>query len=254
MSKITNQSTLTSKYKVGGIEQSIETKSNISTTENMTEAFTKVLSSAVTEAIAKEEIEQTLVLTNTGDITITEISIKNTISAGATFKAGSLTIDDVSQSTFNPVTGYELQKDIANGETVTVKYTIVIDDEPTVSEVTDTAEITYTVGEVDNLVENSNTVTIDIKNDVIKIVKTSSASAVIKGQTLTFQNVITNEGDVTNTELVFKDPIPAGTTFVDGSVKIDNVSQPTYNPETGFSLNDLEPNGQIVVTFDVTIN
>ena len=254
MSKITNQSTLTSNYTVGGIKQSIETKSNISTTENMTEAFTKVLSSAVTEAIAKEEIEQTLVLTNTGDITITEISIKNTISAGATFKAGSLTIDDVSQPTFDPVTGYELQKDIANGETVTVKYTIVIDDVPTVSEVTDTAEITYSVGEVDNLVENSNTVTIDIKNDVIKIVKTSSASAVIKGQTLTFQNVITNEGDVTNTELVFKDPIPAGTTFVDGSVKIDNVSQPTYNPETGFSLNDLEPNGQIVVTFDVTIN
>ena len=254
MSKITNQSTLTSKYTVGGIEQSIETKSNISTTENMTEAFTKVLSSAVTEAIAKEEIEQTLVLTNTGDITITEISIKNTISTGATLKAGSLTVDDVSQPTFDPVTGYQLQKDIANGETVTIKYTIVIDDEPTVSEVTDTAEITYSVGEVDNLVENSNTVTIDIKNDVIKIVKTSSASAVIKGQTLTFQNVITNEGDVTNTELVFKDPIPAGTTFVDGSVKIDNVSQPTYNPETGFSLNDLEPNGQIVVTFDVTIN
>ena len=33
------------------------------------------------------------------------------------------------------------------------------------------------------------------------------------------------------------------------AVKIDSVSQPTYNPETDFSLNNLEPSGQIAIRY-----
>lgn len=37
------------------------------------------------------------------------------------------------------------------------------------------------------------------------------------------------------------------------AVKIDSVSQPTYNPETGFSLNDLEQSGQIAIRYLVNM-
>ena len=56
------------------------------------------------------------------------------------------------------------------------------------------------------------------------------------------------------TNLLFSDVIPANTTFVENSVKIDNVQQLSYNPETGFSLPNLAVNASVVVEFDVTVN
>ena len=56
------------------------------------------------------------------------------------------------------------------------------------------------------------------------------------------------------TNLLFSDVIPANTTFVENSVKIDNVQQLGYNPKTGFSLPNLAVNASVVVEFDVTVN
>lgn len=47
---------------------------------------------------------------------------------------------------------------------------------------------------------------------------------------------------------------PAGTTFTAGSVKIDGVAQPAYNPQTGFDLLDLPVGDSVTVEFDVTVN
>lgn len=54
--------------------------------------------------------------------------------------------------------------------------------------------------------------------------------------------------------LFFKDPIPDGTAFVDGSVLINGISFPTYNPENGFFAVNLTPQESATILFQVRVN
>ena len=102
--------------------------------------------------------------------------------------------------------------------------------------------------------ENTNTLTIQLENNKIVIEKTSDKSAVISGETLTYTIVIKNEGNMENTNVMFKDELPSSVTFVEDSVKIDDVESPGSDPNTGFELLTLAPERQIKVSFEVTIN
>lgn len=254
MSKITNQSSLTSKYSLpDSSEEESEVQSNISSTEYMTDSFKKVRSSAKQFGNPGEEIVQTLLLTNNSEYEITNINIKDTIGTGATFKAGSVEIDGTPQADYDPITGFTIDS-LAKYASTSITYTITIDDAPTTDNINIISDITYSVNEIDNLEEKSNIVSIQIGTQNVKIVKTSDLSVVIAGQTLTFQNEIHNEGNYVNTNLVFKDPIPAGTTFIEDSVEIDNEVKAGLNPATGFPLNDLNPGDKIVVKFKVKVD
>lgn len=253
--KITNQSTLNSKITLpDDTQEDVETLSNESNTEDMTTSFLKVKSSNKTFAKPTEEVEQTITLTNNSEYPITDVSIVDTISTGATFKAGSVFIDDTPYEDYDITTGIALLADIEPSDEVVIKYTMIINEDPTQQTVTNTAQVTYSVNEITDLQENTNIVTVTLVNNKLSVVKTSDKSAVISGQTLTYTIQITNDGDVANTDLVLTDPLPEGVTFVTDSVKIDNVETPGVSPVTGITLPDLNVGGQIVVSFDVTVN
>lgn len=255
MAKITNQSSLTSKYTLpDGGEEVNNIQSNISQTENMTLSFTKERKSAKDYGFAKDSILQTLTLTNSSDYEITDVRIKDNISAGGTFKTGSLKIDETPYPDYDPVTGFTLPSSIGVSQSSVITYELEIAEEPQSDIINVQSTITYSVNEVDDLVENSNIVEISIKTESITIEKTSTKSVVIKGQTLTFQNVVKNNGNLTNTEVVFKDDIPEGATFVENSVYIDNENKVGYDPAVGFTLEDLTPGAVVTILFDVTIN
>lgn len=255
MSKINNQSQVTSTYTLPDTStKTSDVKSNVSSTEYMTTSFTKVRSTAKNFGESGDEIEQTLVLTNSSEFQIFNVSIKENISNDAEFKTGSVTIDGEAQPTFDIVTGFELPDAIeANGE-VTIKFMVTIKDSPTSDLVNMNSTITYSVNEVQDLVENSNVVTINLTSNAITIKKTSNKTAVIKGDKLMFQNVIKNEGNATNTDVTFKDDIPEGTSFVVGSVKIDNVTKEDADPAVGIKLEDLAPSAEVTITFEVTVD
>lgn len=65
-------------------------------------------------------------------------------------------------------------------------------------------------------------------------VKSVDKAFAVKGDILTYTSVVKNAGSVPITDVIFKDVIPAGTTFIENSVYIDGVNYPAYNPETGF--------------------
>ena len=85
-------------------------------------------------------------------------------------------------------------------------------------------------------------------------VKSVDKGFAVKGDILTYTSVITNTGSVPVTDVIFRDEIPAGTTFVDGSVTVDGVSYPAYNPQTGFFAANLTPQASVTVTFQVQVN
>ena len=86
------------------------------------------------------------------------------------------------------------------------------------------------------------------------VVKSVDKGLAIKGDNLHYTSVVTNTGTINKTDIVFNDPIPAGTTFVADSVKINGVSYPAYNPAVGFNLPDLAPGAAASIEFDVKVN
>lgn len=86
------------------------------------------------------------------------------------------------------------------------------------------------------------------------VVKSVDKAYAVKGDNLHYTTVITNAGTLFKSNLVFTDPIPAGTSFVAGSVKIDGTDYPAYNPQAGFTLPDLPAGENVTVEFDVTVN
>ena len=101
---------------------------------------------------------------------------------------------------------------------------------------------------------NSSELKITVLQNKISLLKTATPSAVKSGDEITYTIMITNAGEMTNTDLLFTDEIPTGTAFVENSVKIDDIEKAGYNPADGFALNDLEANGSIKVEFKVLVN
>lgn len=254
MAKIINQSEITTSYVLPDQStKEVTIKSNESMTENMTTSFTKVRSTAKDYGEGGDEIEQTLVLTNNTEYSISGVQIMDTIGSGVTFKEGSVKIDEEPKADLNPLTGFNLEEDIAKNSSVTIKYVVTVDNDVTEPSAEIKSKITYSVNEISDLEEYSNAVTITLTENNITIVKTSDKTAVISGQKLKFQNVIENKGKLKNTNITFKDQLPEDVEFVVGSVMIDGVSQGGSNPTVGFAIQDLEPNEKVTVTFEVTV-
>ena len=205
-------------------------------------------------ALPKDKLQIITTFTNNTDLNISDITIKDTISDGATFVEGSLKLGSQEYAEFNPVSGFIAPITIGgSGGEMVMTYDILLDEylaENTITlNSTTTLELdskTYTI--------NSNNYEISILNNDVSILKSANTNVVKSGDELTYTITITNEGTLVNTEVFFKDPIPEGTTFVDKSVTINDEAKENYNPEDGFNLSDLNPNDTITIKFKVIVN
>jgi len=200
-------------------------------------------------------VNQTLTLYNKSQYEIDSVHVQDTISQGATFQARSVSVGGRSFPDIDPTNGFDLNEIIASGNSETITYKIVMDDPmpDAVRKVNLQSTVQFNVGKQSHT-QQSNVYVVDFTHGEIEIEKTSDKSAVIKGQTLLFQNVVKNTGTLEDDDVFFIDTIPQGMTFVEKSVKIDDVSYPDYNPVDGFSLGNILGKSQKTVTFDVTID
>lgn len=255
MSKIINQSNLTSNYNLpDGSKISTTVTSNTASTENMTTSFTKVRTSAKKYVLPLDVVKQTLTLNNSSDFDIFNVNIKEIISANATFQAGSLEVDGVSYKDLDITAGFDLPKQIKSNETVVITYDLKIDEDIETDAINLVSQIKYSVNEIENLMENSNVVGLEIIQSDIEITKTATPNVVISGQNVTFKNVIENKGLTNNTEVIFKDELPDEVEFVEGSIKIDGIEKSDLELKNGISLEDLTPGKTITVEFQVKVN
>lgn len=127
MAKITNQSQLISSYVLPDTTKKTSTNlSNISETENMTTSFLKERTSDKNFIMAGGEVTQNLKLTNNSMYPISDTHIQDELSAGCTFKVGSLKIDGVSDDQLDPNVGFELN-DLDINESTTVTFDATVD-------------------------------------------------------------------------------------------------------------------------------
>lgn len=253
MSKINNQSTVTSSYSLpDGVEKTHEATSNVATTENLTTSFLKEKSTSKQYVEPGDEVTISLKLTNNSDLEIGQIVVNDTIGNGVTFKEQSVEIDGVANQTASPLSAIVLANPLTAGQSTTITYVVTINSDAA-GDIAISSQIAYNVNSV-SFDENSNEITLSTYNEKITISKSASVAVAVSGQTIKFTNEITNSGKATNTKVFFKDTIPAGVTFVPGSVEIDGVKNESLDPNVGFSLTDLNASSTTTVTFDVKVD
>lgn len=205
-------------------------------------------------ALPKDEILVTTKITNNADVNLEDFHFQDTLSQGASLVEGWVKIGIEERTDLNPITGFDLSATIgAFGGECEISYKILVDEYPEVSTITLSSTIGVTL-DSKQFELTSNTARIQLLDNEIFLLKSANTTAVKSGDELTYTIQITNNGNIENTELFFTDSIPTGTTFVAGSVKVNNVSMADANPENGFSLNSLPPQGEIIVEFKVSVN
>lgn len=82
--------------------------------------------SASRAVVSGDELTYTIVISNSGSFTNTDLFFTDPIPSGTTFVAGSVTVDGVSQSTYDPNTGFSLGSLAPNAE-ITVTFKVKVD-------------------------------------------------------------------------------------------------------------------------------
>lgn len=210
--------------------------------------------SSKTVAEPGEEVNITITLYNNGTYDMSSVFVTETFT-GATFKNRSVYIGGISYGDANPNSGFNLNVIIAPGNSETITYGIIMDDPmPEDSRVaTITTDITYKIDRFSYSTQ-SDPYSIEFTHGDIAITKTADKTVAGKGQKIKYQCIVRNTGTLQDYDVVFKDVIPTGTTFVGGSVAIDGVWYSQYDPVAGFSLGTIDGKSQKVVVFEVVVD
>lgn len=230
-------------------------RSNTVTTEILSYSVSKTIRSEKKIVRTGETVRHIVTVTNRSAAKLFETFFSASQPNDARYAAGSVKINKVAQPTYDPLTGFALP-DLEPGETVVIEYEIKAD-QPTTAPVTHFAALQYTVNDPvrGNVTysEKTEAVAFNVLADTVGIVKKVDKALAVKGDTLHYTVTVTNTGNVTKTDLVFKDPVPDGTAFVPNSVKVDGTAYSAYHPARGFVLRSLAPNETITVEFDVKV-
>ena len=204
------------------------------------------------EAGEGDKVTYTVRITNSGNLAKT-VTLKDTLPEGISFDSntqimvGNLGTVYTEQNLKNGI-----QVEVPEFGSVDVKFTGIVDnldDGEYTKELKNTASI-------DN--EPTNEVTTTVTKANISAHKESdpaSGTKVTEGDVITYRIRVRNDGTREGTVLV-KDTVPAGTTFVEGSIKVGDVadsSKTASDLQKGISVT-LGIGQEIVVEFKVTVN
>ncbi|MGS2749415.1 DUF7507 domain-containing protein [Bacillus zanthoxyli] len=204
-----------------------------------------------------ETIEYTVLIQNNGSTTTNSIFFTDTIEDGTVFIPESVIVNNTVLPAADPNIGFSIPN-IASGQMATITFQVSVTNLPAVNPTPNTANIVY------DFIFNpdfapiqkstiSNTTFVQINDADIVSLKTVDLTSVTIGGILTYTTTLTNTGNTDATAVVFTDNIPDGTTFIDGSVLVNNIPQLNANPSTGILVGTIAPNISIPVTFSVTV-
>ncbi|PDY53373.1 DUF11 domain-containing protein [Bacillus toyonensis] len=204
-----------------------------------------------------ETIEYTVLIQNNGSTTTNSIFFTDTIEDGTVFIPESVIVNNTVLPAADPNIGFSIPN-IASGQMATITFQVSVTNLPAVHPTPNTANIVY------DFIFNpdfapiqkstiSNTTFVQINDADIVSLKTVDLTSVTIGGILTYTTTLTNTGNTDATAVVFTDNIPDGTTFIDGSVLVNNIPQLNANPSTGILVGTIAPNISIPVTFSVTV-
>jgi uncharacterized repeat protein (TIGR01451 family) len=256
---VTNKSGTTFSYRIdpNGNLITKTTSSNTVTTNVVKGQISAAKTVNKTIATIGDMLVYKVTLTNVGNVIANAIWFQDTPSTGANFKAGSVIINDEPKPLLNPTTGFTLG-DIGIGNVVTVEFTAEVTSIPSTNKITNQAVINFKF--VVNPEEQpftdttySNTTTTNVALGNLTVTKAVDKQYATIGEKLTYTIVVKNTGNINATNVVFLDATPKNSIFVNGSVTVNGVSKPTFNPSVGFDLDIMKPGEIITVVYQVEV-
>ncbi|MCX7951755.1 MAG: DUF3794 domain-containing protein [Clostridiales bacterium] len=207
-----------------------------------------------TAAIVGDMLTYSITIINTGNVDV-EATMYDLVPLGTIFVPNSLKIDGIPIPGANPNNGVIIGKLTPNNfVTITFNVTIKFLPEPPIIINKANVEYEFIVDPSNppkSNTQESNEVITRIEAIDLELVKTSDKDYIIKDDILTYTVKITNKGTLPLYNVIFIDPIPLGTSFIENSFTIEGVSVPGANPSTGVNVGTINPNQTITVGFSV---
>ena len=207
-----------------------------------------------------ETVTYTLTVTNNGPSVSRDVVIENLVPAGLTYVPGSIAGADLRNDS-SPAAGSGLTwtiTEILNGASVTLTFDVTVDPGTfgqTISTTSNIASFTSTESDPSN---NSSSIDITVDNSLdLFIGKTVDNVNPVEGDTLTYTVTVTNNGPGTRaTNIALTDVVPAGITYVPGSITGGTASNDADPSGVGLSwtLAQLDPTQSAVLTFQATVD
>ena len=230
-------------------------ESNSVKTEILSYNVPKIIRSDKSFVREGENVQNTIIITNNSSTKLFYNFLFLPQHVGASYVPGSVRINGVAYQEYDVAKGFPLP-DLSPAETVIVEYEVKADNKTT--QLTHFATFEYSVndpvrGKV-NYSEKTDVISLKVISEKLSIAKSVDKAFAIKGEILHYKITIVNIGTVTKSDLIFRDPIPDGTTFVVSSIRIDGTIYSAYNPQKGFVLRSLAPGAATAIEFDVKVN
>jgi uncharacterized repeat protein (TIGR01451 family) len=94
---------------------------------------------------------------------------------------------------------------------------------------------------------------IDVNSPDIQMEKTVDKDIAVVGDILTYTILVSNNGLVEAENAIFTDKLPAGVSFIPGSVQIDGIAQPSADPSASFPIGSVSIEGPVEILFQVEV-
>ena len=213
-----------------------------------------------------DEITYTIHLDNTTGTAPISVIVKDEIPEGTTFVDRSIKVNGVTDSS---KTADDLANginvDLEAGESKDIEFKVTVNDLNNGDKITNIATIDKDPEDPTNPEENTNetehTYIEPVINAEKEVATEMGLSYVVEGEKITYTIRVQNSGDLAG-DVVVKDSIPEGTTFVEGSIKIDGVTDDTKTDEdlaNGITVNvpareNEDTSGIVELSFEVTVD
>lgn len=216
-------------------------------------ALTK--SASTNNATVGDTVSYTFTIVNSGNYG-SQVTITDNIPLGTAFVPNSVLVNGIPAPGADPTTG--MNAGVVNpGQTAIVVFSVVINTLPSPQQLVNqgAGAVTFTLpnGRTINRSSVSNIVTIPVSSPNVAVVKSTTSTALSVGDTITYTTTMTNNGIAAVSNVLFTDPIPAGSAFVTGSLTINGTVKPGANPSTGIIIGSIAPGGVVTVSFNALV-
>ncbi|MDA1853814.1 hypothetical protein PDJ89_14995 [Bacillus cereus] len=204
-----------------------------------------------------EIITYTVTFQNRGSVPATSVIITDPLANGLTFVPGTVILNGIPDLGANPVEGIPVGT-VNPNDTITVQFQARVTSIPPGGIIRNQATVTFTYepipGEPPVTITDPTPInTTDVNTAILNPQKTATPETVTLGDIITYTISLQNTGTIPANNILVSDPIPTGTSFIQNSVTINNVSQPTANPETGIQIPTLSPSESATISFRVLV-
>lgn len=208
-----------------------------------------------------DTLNYTVVYTNVGNTTATNIIFIDTIPDGTTFVSGSLKQDGANVSGLPNPPGTTLPASILVGKTTTITFSVKVNATlPDINPIVNDSSATFnyagnpSIPTIKSDSTTSNSVETQINAATLATMsKTVDKAFATCGDILLYTIELPNTGNVTAINVVIKDTIPNNTVLVANSVIVNGVQQIGANPATGVTIPNITPGATATLTFSVQV-